>query len=709
MQHFFTKECFFQVVAIYSSYYASIVDGNSAETQGIVFMQNSARLSVSTLYGGLLDRCTVSPLGEVRNIDRQYLGTRDEGRSYFDDTAISKYYDYDRFYNFVDWFLINTNISISSDPVQVCICIGRTFNCTQQTDIIKVKKGETFIASLAAVDQIGHPVDANIQTLLNFTDSGLAEGQLTREIPGECTDLTFNVVSPHTSEALTLYASDGPCNDAEFSIQRVTIQFLPCSCPIGLQISDSEQNATNCTCECHSSISQHVEHCDLHTGLLTKYEQSSAWISFINNSGYLVYTNCPFDYCYSPSPPVNLNQLNGADAQCAFNRSSLLCGVCRFGLSISLGSSQCLSCPSYWPAILVLITVSVVLAGIVLVIVLLALNMTVAVGTLNGLIFYSNIVYASRGILLPFERTNAATVFVSWLNLELGIETCYFPGMDTYTKSWLQLFFPAYVILLVILVIIVCSYSSRFSILIGKKDPVATLATLVLLSYAKLIEVCFKSLSVGILTYPDGSTEMVWLPDATVKYLSGKHIPLFIATVLILLAGLLYTVLLFTWQWLLFFPRWRIFRWTRNPRIQTFIETYHTPYTTKYRYFTGFLLVVRLILYFVAAVNITNNPTITFTSIIFTVCCITCLKQFVGIRMYRMWSIDALETFFYLNILLLVTFTWFTHENPDSDKEAAAYVSVSSTFIVLLLIVFYHVYTSTSSSPVLRRQKTVVF
>ena len=65
--------------------------------------------------------------------------------------------------------------------------------------------------SLTAVDQIGHPVKANIQTLLNYTDSGLAEGQLTREIPGECTDLTFNVVSPHSYERLTLYASDGPC------------------------------------------------------------------------------------------------------------------------------------------------------------------------------------------------------------------------------------------------------------------------------------------------------------------------------------------------------------------------------------------------------------------------------------------------------------------------------------------------------------------
>ena len=70
---------------------------------------------------------------------------------------------------------------------------------------------------IIAVDQVGKPVNATIQTSLDFTESGLAEGQLTREIPAECTDLTFNIVSPHNSENLTLFASDGPCKDADLS------------------------------------------------------------------------------------------------------------------------------------------------------------------------------------------------------------------------------------------------------------------------------------------------------------------------------------------------------------------------------------------------------------------------------------------------------------------------------------------------------------
>ena len=689
-------ECFFQVIALYGLEDAIIA--NDGKTQSIHFTQNYARVSGSTLYGGLLDRCVVSQFAEVFYRKKQYLRARGDGIAYFDDISIPKYYTFNIYYNIVDEFLIATNISISSRPVRVCLCVKNELNCTHQNGI-EVKKGETFTVSLVAVDQLSKSVNATIQTSLNFTESGLAEGQLTREIPAECTDLTFNVISPRNSEELTLYASDGPCKDTELSVQTITIHFLPCSCPIGLQIVGT--NTINCTCECHSDISLHVEECNSHTGSFIKYSQSRAWISFVNDTdltGYLVYSNCPFDYCHSLALPVDLNQPEGADTQCAFNHSSLLCGACQSDLSLSLGSSHCLSCPSYWPSLFVVITVGAVIAGIALVSLLLVFNLTVAVGTLNGLIFYCNIVYANNNILFPFEKTNFITIFISWLNLELGIDTCYFPGMDTYTKTWLQLVFPAYIILLVVLVIIISSYSSKFSNLIGKKDPVATLATLILLSYAKLLDVCFKSLSVGILTYPDGSSEMLWLPDATVKYLSGKHIPLFIVAVLILLVGLVYTSLLFSWQLLLYLPGWKIFRWSRDQKLKTFIETYHTPYTPKHRYWTGLLLLVRAVLYLGAAVNFSNDPQIALTTITTILCCILAFKGIIGSssNVYRQWPIDVLETLFYLNITFFSLLTWYSLSDVTINQEAVAYISVMITFIALLLIILYHVYTYTT-------------
>ena len=70
-----------------------------------------------------------------------------------------------------------------------------------------------------------------------------------------------------------------------------------------------------------------------------------------------------------------------------------------------------------------------------------------------------------------------------------------------------------------IVIIAVSSYSIRFSKLIGNKDPVATLATLILLSYAKILQISFESLSAGILKYRDGSNKAVWLPDAAILIL----------------------------------------------------------------------------------------------------------------------------------------------------------------------------------------------
>ena len=683
-------ECFFQVLALHSA------ENPDLKIQSMHFSQNHANISGSTLYEGLLDRCAVSLFAEVHIKYPRDFKDRGDGISYFKNVSTFTYYNpyyYDYYY-----YYDHTRDIISSDPVRVCLCFNADQNndCTHQ-HYTEIKKGQTFTLPVVAVDQVGQPVNATIQTSLHFTESGLAEGELAKKIPAECTNLTFNVVSPHKSENLSLYASDGPCKDAELSSAAVEIHFLPCSCPIGLQVS--EMNSTNCTCDCHSDISQYMEHCDSHTGLLTKQPQTRAWISYINDTdltGYLVFPSCPFDYCLSTSPSVDLSEQNGADAQCAFDRSSLLCGSCQPGLSLSLGSSHCLQCPSYWPVLLIAITIAAILAGIALVALLLLLNMTVAGGTLNGLIFYANVVHANESILLPFQMRNFITVFISWLNLDLGIDTCYFPGMDTYIKTWLLLAFPAYIILLVVLVIIISSCSTKFSNLIGKKDPVATLATLILLSYAKLLEICFKSLSVGILEYPDGSSEMLWLPDATVKYLSGKHIPLFIAAVLILMVGLVYTALLFSWQWLLYLPRWRIFKWTRNPKIQTFIETYHKPYTPKHRYWTGLVLIIRVILYLVAATNISDDPTTALTAINFTVCCIFALRLFFGSRLYRKWPVDVLETFFFLNILSFVIFTSYSLDSQARNREAAAYTSVIITFIALLLIILYHVYSYTS-------------
>ena len=91
--------------------------------------------------------------------------------------------------------------------------------------------------------------------------------------------------------------------------------------------------------------------------------------------------------------------------------------------------------------------------GIALVLLLLVCKLTVATGTLSGLVFYANIVGVNRNIFLPVESPDALSVFIAWLNLDFGIETCFYNGMDAYSNTWLQFVFPVYILVLVGLII----------------------------------------------------------------------------------------------------------------------------------------------------------------------------------------------------------------------------------------------------------------
>ena len=72
-----------------------------------------------------------------------------------------------------------------------------------------------------------------------------------------------------------------------------------------------------------------------------------------------------------------------------------------------------------------------IISGIGLVAFLLALNLTVAIGTIN---VYANIVAVNKSALFP-SGVNFASVFISWLNFDLGFDVCFFDGMNTYTKN----------------------------------------------------------------------------------------------------------------------------------------------------------------------------------------------------------------------------------------------------------------------------------
>ena len=136
------------------------------------------------------------------------------------------------------------------------------------------------------------------------------------------------------------------------------------------------------------------------------------------------------------------------------------------------------------------------------------LDITLTQGLLDGLIFYANIVWTYQSVLFPKERDTTyiaitfLKTFIAWVNLDFGIETCFVKGLNAYWKTWLQFIFPFYVWAIIGLMVFSARYSRALTRIYGNR-AVPVLATLILLSYMKLIWTTTSiQMFLGVLLYP---------------------------------------------------------------------------------------------------------------------------------------------------------------------------------------------------------------
>ena len=124
------------------------------------FNYNTAVYSGTDIFGGLLDRCTISPFDVV--------------------------YSNDNYSQPIDGFThiklistINNQSTIASHAVKVYFCTEDSNEpyYGRNSIIIKVKKGEQFKAPVVAVDHANHTVNATIHSRLSVKVGGLGEDQ----------------------------------------------------------------------------------------------------------------------------------------------------------------------------------------------------------------------------------------------------------------------------------------------------------------------------------------------------------------------------------------------------------------------------------------------------------------------------------------------------------------------------------------------------
>ena len=243
----------------------------------------------------------------------------------------------------------------------------------------------------------------------------------------------------------------------------------------------------------------------------------------------------------------------------------------------------------------ILITIIVLVAGIVLVVLLYVLNLTVTNGTINGIIFYANIISINYSVFLVNDNVfKPLRVFISFTNLDLGIETCYYNGMDSYVKMWLQLFFPSYLILIAVSIIIASRYSSRILRLTYTRS-LPVLATLFLLSYTGVLRVVLTVLfSYSTIThYPNGVKQIVWFIDASVPLFGIKFSILFVACVVLFLLLILISIVLLLTRLL---SRFRIIN-----HFKPLLDAFQGSYKDKHYNWIAVTIIIRIIFFFLYA------------------------------------------------------------------------------------------------------------
>ena len=354
----------------------------------------------------------------------------------------------------------------------------------------------------------------------------------------------------------------------------------------------------NKTCQCDPIIVNYgITKCNINNQ--TVLRPPNTWITATTHIpySYNISQQCRFYYCLPHSSHLNFSTPN---SQCQFNRTGLLCGHCQHGLSTVFSSSLCQRCSNVYLFLIIPITIS----GLTLVIVLFILNTTVTDGTINGFILFVNIISINTSLVFSqLHDFTPAYTFISLANLDLGIQTCFYNGMDDYAKMWLQLAFPFYLIFIATLIIITSRYSTTIQRLTAHR-ALPVLATLFLLSYTKILRiVCSVLFFYSTITHlPSKHTTLVWSVDANVPLFGVRFTILFIVCLILFLTLVPFNVILL-------FTR-ALSRFKAINRFKPILDAYQGPYKDRFYYWTGLQLVVRAVLLAVSSLDRNNNLTI---------------------------------------------------------------------------------------------------
>ncbi len=601
------------------------------------------------------------------------------------------------------WNLISSEKEQSSStfaeyPKKVVFCQNGTecdknhISCRSQHQV-NAHPGQLFKVPLMVVDDNCIPSEGVIEAKGNGTSIVIGtsnETEVLRKSKKYCHEYRFTVIGIAPKSSVTIQLSFQRESPMASPPALLTVSLI--DCPIGFKFVKEK-------CDCIELLESIKVEC-----IFTDPSLRVPRLTWIGNLNRKVAVNQFCQHCQNEKKTVHThdNATINSDILCKENRTGILCGACASNYSLQLGRYQCNKCAkSTYRGILLLLLFLVI--GVLLIIILLSLNLTVSTGMINALIFYCNIVYSNRESFLPIstEPSNVTVIlqllsaFLAWINLDFGIVTCFFDGYNTYVSVWMQFLFPVYIWLLILLIVFASRYTKISKLTTSNTVPV--LATLLLLSYTKLLLTSIAAFSFTNLQFlEDNSTHRVWLLDGNISYLKGKHIPLFIASILWGIGFILpFTVLILLGPILQAKSEYRFINWIN--KLKPLLDAFYGPYTSRYRYWPGILLLARVVLFLTEAFySLGDGP---FKLVVTSAIMITLLIIWILLAMtysllpYQSRCLNYLEIFFIFNLAIFaVASVYFLTNNYIFYQQVLAAVAVGAAYIVFCGILGYQTF-----------------
>ena len=478
-------------------------------------------------------------------------------------------------------------------------------------------------------------------------------------------------------------------------------------CPLGFILD----NITTGDCVCSPALYAFAKDisipmtCSIQTQTFTRSSITVSWAGRIEiEDGINVFgisRSCPLGHCMA-NPAFDhfvstreaelfvayqINDKVYETPLCINDREGPLCGKCKDGLSVVFGSEKCIRCSNKW---IWTALVQMALSSIA-VYFLFVLRLTLTTGTLNGIIFYAQAANGGLFDLLSLHSdvdiistatekvVQAVYVFLSILNLNLGLHVCFYDGMTELWKVGLSLVFPIYLLIIVVILIVLSRYSTWLSNKISHSS-VQVLVTIVHLSFSRLLLTIIYVFTSSI-EYTSNKHYRVWYRDGAVEYMGQSHRILVIIS-LILTIPLVLPYIAF------FFLAKPLIRHSpkANHYLRPVFEAILAPYKEgKHHWFVARVLLL-IIIYILYTVYKTVHGSVLYISVA------ALLASFlIGQALFQPFKnklINLLDCWLMFNLTLIyVTLSYI------NLREATIFsvVAVFLVFLTFLVILLYHI------------------